>query len=223
MSDSYSKWENYYTVAVEQSSTPPWESPEPFTGLIELIEKQPQVLTKGKSCIELGCGTSASAVWLAEKGLITTAVDICPLAIQRAQMSLKNNELVDWVVLDLLSPDALKKVGTYDFVFDMQCFHVLRDANEAHIVSVMCSLLNPGGHLMVVAGALPADTEPSPSSVELFKGPPRLSETEVTAPFTNSGLTVVSIYQSRFNMTSHYTLLPEPPLCWVVLFKKNIA
>lgn len=216
MSDSYSKWENYYSTAVEQHSSPPWESPEPFQGLLELLRTEPRVLRRGARCIELGCGTSASAVWLAGEGLVTTAVDICPLALQRAKENLKNSELVEWVVLDLLRADALDRLSSYDFIFDMQCFHVLRDINEAQIVNVMCSLLNPGGFLMVVAGAV-SDT---PSYAE-FKGPPRLSEAEVTAPFCSGGLSLISVYKSRFNMTAHYALLPEAPQCWVALFQKK--
>lgn len=68
------KWEKYY----HDESPPPWESPFPFQGLVELGRTRPDLFNKkGTSAIELGSGTSASAVWLAEQGLETTAVDLC--------------------------------------------------------------------------------------------------------------------------------------------------
>ena len=35
--------------------------------------------------LELGCGTGASAVWLAQQGFDVTALDLSPLAIERAR------------------------------------------------------------------------------------------------------------------------------------------
>lgn len=214
-SSNSSKWDDYYRRAEQTNTTPPWESSEPFNGLLELKVQHPEIFIEGKSCIELGSGASASAVWLAAQGFQTTAVDICPLAIKRAQTRIPNSGSVNWVTLDLMGPDVIEKLGNFDFVFDMQCFHVLRDMDQNTIVETMLNLLKPGGYLMVVTGAHSVTA----LSAE-FKGPPQLLEEEVIEPFQSRGLSLLSLHQSRFNMTAHYALLPEVPSCWVALFRK---
>ena len=45
------------------------------------------------------------------------------------------------------------KEESFDFLFDMQCFHVLRDINTNLFCEIVYKLLKKGGKLMVVVGA----------------------------------------------------------------------
>lgn len=44
--------------------------------------------------------------------------------------------------------------SSYDIVFDMQCYHVLRESNEHAIVNVIIELAKPNGYIIVVAGCI---------------------------------------------------------------------
>lgn len=206
------KWTQYYSIANENNSDPPWESPLPFAGLQQLTVDKPNIVSPGMRCIELGCGCSASAVFLAELGLDCTAVDICPLAIERAKSKLSQSSMVNWMVSDIFDDNFSAQVGEFDFVFDMQCFHVLRDIDEVRASVVIFNLLKPGGYAMVVTGARTSDEEP------LNPGPPMLSKEQLLNPFLSLGLELIEISMSRFNSTVAYL---QPPRCWVSLFRKN--
>jgi hypothetical protein len=39
MADNFSKWDDYYRKAEENNDSPPWESIEPFHGLVKFIEE----------------------------------------------------------------------------------------------------------------------------------------------------------------------------------------
>jgi 2-polyprenyl-3-methyl-5-hydroxy-6-metoxy-1,4-benzoquinol methylase len=59
----------------------PWETDRPSAELARVLT---YCDIRPARVIELGCGTGASAVWLAARGFEVTAVDISRLAIQRA-------------------------------------------------------------------------------------------------------------------------------------------
>jgi SAM-dependent methyltransferase len=214
MEAQLNKWNKFYEDASFNGTCPPWESTEPFSGLVEFVNSDESL--SGKCAVELGCGASASSIFLAERGLKCTAVDISPLAIVRAR-SMPKSEQVNWVVGDVLDPASFVgdlQAGTFDFVFDMQCFHILRDVNERAARDAIIMLLRPGGRAMVVTGAKSAVEPP------LVPGPPVLTEDEVTTPFVKAGLVLESIHQTRFNLTPHYSSLAAPPLAWVAVFRK---
>jgi len=49
--------------------------------------------------------------------------------------------------------------GLFSFIFDMQCFHCLRDIDEQQAVNAVARLLKPGGYCMIVVGANPRHSE----------------------------------------------------------------
>ena len=171
------KWNFYY----EASDQPPWEADVPFQGLVEYLAQDMSsndVTTRPPlNIIELGCGSSATAIWLAEQGHHVTAVDISLPGLQRAQ-SHSNAHLVNWILADILDPSLFTTSHTkissfttpssssssslttteenkqlrlnrdsYDIVFDMQCFHVLRESSleeEEQAVHIITDLLESG-------------------------------------------------------------------------------
>lgn len=213
-----SKWDVYYADAVSSGVPPPWESPDPFSGLVSLLQQEAgrAVIAPGMKALEIGCGSSASAAYLSLQGLSCTAVDVCPLAIERARI-LYPTAGTKWAVGNIFSPDFPEDAGSYDFVFDMQCFHILREVDEARVVDVVYTALKTGGHAMVVAGAVPLEGNVEPP---LSPGPPRLTRNEVVQPFLHRGFELVDISRSRFNGTPTYSKMSAPPECWVAIFRK---
>jgi SAM-dependent methyltransferase len=113
--------------------------------------------------------------------------------------------------------------ASYDALFDLQCFHALRDVDEKRICSVISKLVKPGGVAMIVTGAPEGKSEGSVEvEVEATQpGPPRLSAEEVVDPFKAEGLELVNIWKSRFNPTAAYSAAGKlPPACWVAVFRK---
>jgi SAM-dependent methyltransferase len=208
------------------ATPPPWESESEFHGLREIITDKR--IPPGSKCIEFGPGSSASSLYMALEGFKVDAVDVCPLAIERAKQR-PNAELVNWIQADLLSPDLFSTKlapGSYDLVFDMQCFHCLREINEALAAEVIYTALKPQGYAMVVVGA--ADPSYDDIVEDPLPGPPMLWLHELRKPLEAAGLTTVQLSLSRLSPTPQYDVpvprnpLGLPPLAWVGLFQKVV-
>ena len=214
-----SRWDAFYA---NTQTTPPWESDLPFSHLPAL----PYITENtGMAVIELGCGASASAVFLAEKGHSVVGVDVSPNALERARM-LYPDSSVRWEEGDILD-DGWRAchAGKYEFVLDIQVFHVLRLSAEAEITSLISDLLVPGGMAMVVAGADTSDIPEVEDEPVLDPGPPMMTKSALIQSFATHapGLSVVSITLSRFNQTPDYAArASRPPRCWVVLFQRDL-
>jgi SAM-dependent methyltransferase len=161
-------------------------------------------------------------------GMRVDAVDVCELAIERAKQQ-PNSDLVNWIQADLLSEtlftDSAIQEASYDFVFDMQCFHCLRDIDEGKAARVIAAALRPGGCAMVVVGAVDpssSDGEHVSASSVGKPGPPQLTLEMLRRPLEVAGLTTVQLSLSRLSPTPHYAVLPHvlPPLAWVGVFQK---
>lgn len=135
----------------------------------------------------------------------------------------------------------------------MQCYHVLRSIDEITYTNMVFHLLKLNGYLMVVAGAVSDDgvvlTPGPPQLTEDDVTRPFLScpfvSTNSTSNKNNSSsnsnntmitsidhnhdhlndtkLVVISTFKTRFNNTSAYAALSQPPAAWVVVFKKILA
>lgn len=217
------KWEAYHCAP----TTPPWESTEVFAGLPPLLEKlarESMPTSSKKKAIEFGCGASKTAVWLAEQaGWEVTGVDISPRAIERATI-LDSRQLVRWVQADVLRlpgtlPAGREEDGSFDLVFDMQCFHFLRDIDRDGAVEAISNCLKPGGTAVIVVGA------PNPEAAN-GPGPCRLTRQEFVDDFAAGAadLELVSLTLSSFNPTPFYDAhFSRPPPCWIGTFRKKVA
>ena len=219
------RWDTFYS---HKEKTPPWESMEPFSGLVRFVNsKEHGLLNSGSQarCIELGSGASASAVYLASQGFKVCAIDVSPKAIERARR-LFPESAVRWEQQDILSPvwDGALEEKSYDFVFDMQCWHVLRLKAEEKCTQLIQYLLRPHGYAMMVVGAdtTHEDVEPEPI---LNPGPPIITKEAFIEIFSRHcpELELKSITLSRFNITPDYAArLEVPPRCWVAVFQRRL-
>ncbi len=226
------KWNDYYIKAEKDSTSPPWESTEVFHALRDwisnegLYDNESIKLKNNKNLkiIELGSGASHSSLWLAQNNDVF-AIDISPEAIKRAKSFDKNNQ-VNWICSDLLDKNFFENNSkiqkeSFDVVFDMQCFHVLRNIDEEQAVDVIYYLLKKGGKIMIIVGASlePYGKDMIREESENKKGPPKITIDEFLIPFTSKGFKVLSIKLSKFNKTEVYG--ENPPFCWIGIFEKS--
>lgn len=105
--------------------------------------------------LDLGCGEGGDAVWLAEHGWRTTAVDISTTAIERAQAAASDlgltEEQVQFEAADLSSwTDETE----YDLV-TASFLHSPVALSRTEILRAVAQRVVPGGHLLVIAHAAP--------------------------------------------------------------------
>jgi SAM-dependent methyltransferase len=160
-------WEARY-----QQGDTPWEMAGACDRLAALVQAG---VVRPCRALELGCGSGAVAVYLAQLGFQVTALDLAPTAIERARrLAAENGVHVDFVCADLTQwPDD----GTsFDFVYDRGCYHVVRRSNCAGYMATLARVTKPGSRLLLLAGNA---AEPAPAGA----GPPRVTEDEIRSEF----------------------------------------
>jgi SAM-dependent methyltransferase len=180
MSD-LTRWEERY----EKGDTP-WDTGQPSSELQRVVAEVPITTRRA---IELGCGTGANAVWLAQQHFDVTAVDLSPLAIERAQQrAAAGGVSVRFLVADVLCPpDEL--VGPFDFLFDRGCYHAVRREDVAAYLETIRRLTRPGALGLVLAGNAREPHDP---------GPPVVTEEQIRAEL-GSVFDIVRLREFRFD------------------------
>ena len=195
------RWQARY-----QKKDTPWETNRPDSHIVELVREN--LLPAGK-VLEIGCGTGANAIWLADQGFEVTAIDISATAIQHARRRLESSggQCV-FLEADFIRTPIPNR--PFEWVFDRGCFHCCETEDErrrfAH--NTADHLADQGLWLSLVGSAddPPRDT-----------GPPRLKATEVVEvvePLFEI-LRLVAIY---FDSNKR-----RPPRAWSCLARKRPA
>jgi methyl halide transferase len=152
--------------AIYREGTPPWEMGVTEPELIRAVESGE--IARG-TALEIGCGTGADAVYLARRGFELTAVDISPMAIERARVRAeRENALARFVQADIFRFAA--SAGTFDFVYDRGFYHFARRANLDALLDVLWRVTRPGSYYLSLAGSVGETQE---------GGPPQVSEEEI--------------------------------------------
>ena len=150
------RWEERY-----RSGDTPWDTGRPSSELQRVIAEEN---IRPCRAIELGCGSGTNAVWLAQQGFDVTAVDLSSLAISRArERAAAEHAKVRFVCADVLNPPDL---GSYDFVFDRGCYHVVRRIDVQAYLRTLKLVTHPGTVGLVLAGNAREPHEPGPPVVE---------------------------------------------------------
>lgn len=247
------------------------------------------------TCVELGCGTGSSGVYMAQQGCRVVGIDLIPHPLREASakavmsgvakscvwvngnvfdlqgraltfegaLKVLDRHIVgegDWGVKGVVplgvvleeSGAGVENGGDFDFVFDCQCFHVLREVqSETKAVNAIRSVLRPGGLLMVLTGN---DNEPEcgpavlslaqlkrPFSAAFDLGTMRGKATSTSphsalifliilpTPSTVADMLCVpriaaeAVIETRFDRTHEYDKLEKSPLAWCGLFRKRVS
>jgi len=122
----------------------PWEI-GPRQELVELVEAG--VLTPCRA-IDLGCGTGANSVFLAQHGFEVTGVDFAPAGIEKATRAATDAGVsVDFVVDDLT--DLRHTRGPFDFLLDYGVLDDLRLPQREFYKRSILPLTHPGSRFLL--------------------------------------------------------------------------
>jgi len=191
-----SQWDERYA-----SGDVPWDVGVPDEHLTGFVES----LGPGRRrALEIGCGTGTNALWLAGRGWEVVAVDLSPLAVERARAKAPAGVSCTFQRLDFLEEAA--PGGPFDLVFDRGCFHVFDEPGERRrFAERVASLLAPRGLWLSLVGS----TE-GPARQE---GPPRRSARDVMAAI-EPALEIVELRRIAFQLARAG---PQAPLAWFSL------
>jgi SAM-dependent methyltransferase len=151
-----------------QERNTPWDSGRPSRELLRVLDEGWVAPCRA---VELGCGTGTNAVFLATRGFEVTAIDLSPLALERArERAAAAGVEALFVEADVCRFDA--ELEPFDFVFDRGCYHGVRRVDLQGFLNTLSRLTHPGSKYLLLTGNANEQTE---------QGPPRLHEHELRA------------------------------------------
>lgn len=151
-----------------RQGTPEWDSGVPSEELVRIVNKG---IVKPCRVIEIGCGTGADAVFLAQRGFEITAVESSPMAMERARTRAQRaHVLINFILDDVFEYTA--EAEKYDFVYDSGFYHFIRNQDLEGFLDMLWRITYPGSFYLAIAGS---DQETAEG------GPPQVSEETIRA------------------------------------------
>jgi len=153
----------------------PWEG-GPRSELVELVESgilSPESLPPGRA-IDLGCGSGANAVFLAEHGFHVTGVDFSGVALRKARRLAEARGVDRRVLLirgDLTAAEIPGVLGPFDLLVDYGTLDDLKGAARRAMAAMVKRLSKEGSRFLLWCFYGPRAELPWIS----FRGPSRLS------------------------------------------------
>ena len=142
----------------------PWDQDETPQELAAVVEGE-HALPPGRA-LDLGCGTGADAVYVAQRGWTVTGVDAVPRALRSARQRARAAGVdVTWAQGDVAALGTLDVQGPFDLVYDLGCFHGLRDDGRAGYAEGVTRLAAPGATLLLFVFA-PGRRGPAPRGID---------------------------------------------------------
>jgi len=152
--------------ALYRAGTAPWDTGAPSAELIRVLDEG---LIRPGMALDVGCGTGADAVYMAQKGFEVTAVDISPLAIERAHLLAEQVGVpVRFVLEDVF--EFARTGESFEFVYDSGFYHFVRRYDLSRFLDLLWRVTRPGSYYLCLAGSAEETAE---------GGPPQVSEEEI--------------------------------------------
>jgi SAM-dependent methyltransferase len=137
MKTFYNLWYRY--------GTPPWVG-SARSELVRLVEQG--VLAPPGRAIDLGCGTGANSIYLAQQGFSVTGVDFAPAALDKARASAHAAGVdVNFVQDDFTRLNRVE--GPFDLLVDYGSFDDLGPSSRAAYVRAVVPLARPGARFLL--------------------------------------------------------------------------
>lgn len=128
----------FYRQAAGNPERLPWHRDTPSKVLLSAVDG---CKARGRA-LDLGCGSGVFSVWLADKGMDVTGIDLFPEAIAMAgSLAAKKNVKVEFVTADLFTYASDRP---FELVYDSGCLHSLVGGDVASYKKQLLSWLAPG-------------------------------------------------------------------------------
>jgi SAM-dependent methyltransferase len=145
----------------------PWDALRPDPHLVACVGE----LGLSGAALEIGCGTGTNAIWLAQQGFDTVALDIAPTAIAQAQLKAEQAAVSN---VRFVAADALEALpvadGSVAFAFDRGCFHSLEVELQGLFAQRVAEALGAGGYWLSLCGNVDSGER---------TGPPQISAAQI--------------------------------------------
>lgn len=139
--------------------TPPWEIDKPQPPYVLIADRVQSPL------LDSGCGTGATALFFAERGLDVTGIDFVDAAIDRAKAKAESRGLqAEFLVKDAMTLGEWNR--RFASVIDSGLFHIYAGEVRHQYVKGLAHILEPGGTLYLFAFAEGANVPGGGSSRE---------------------------------------------------------
>lgn len=143
----------FYSIAYAIGFTP-WEraAQADTVTLARLFAREEDAHGGPGKALDLGCGSGAHTVTLAERGWKATGVDLIPRALDRARKRIAERQVTADVVHADVTELPADTVGTgYDFFLDVGCFHGLAPAQRRAMGTAVTAIAAPDASLLLLA------------------------------------------------------------------------
>lgn len=172
------------------AGTPPWDIGVPQPAIVRLVEAGG---ITGR-VLDLGCGTGANTVFLAESGLDVLGLDASPIAIERARARAAEQQVTtaQFVVGDARRLASLGE--QFDTIVDCGLWHTLSDADRAEVLAGVHGALRSGGVYVLMCFSQHA----------VARGPRRSTEADLREQFQGSWQ-VEAIAPAHFRLTESWS------------------
>lgn len=152
----------------------PWDAAGVRDDLRALVEAGTVTPAGHPRAVDLGCGTGANVVYLAESGFAVTGVDFSPVALRKARRRAEEAGVAHrcrFVEADLTEPATAAIGGPFDLLVDFGTLDDLGAAGRAALARNVAGLARPGALFLFWCFYAARDELPWIS----FAGPSRLA------------------------------------------------
>ncbi len=137
-------WDDMYTNRIAS-----WRG-NPNVHLVNHVQN----LTPGNA-LDIGCGDSGDAIWLAQQGWQVISVDISPVVLARAKELSVENKVDTSITYEQYDLTQTFPDGNFDLI-SAQFFHSPIEFDRTNVLRQAANKLNPDGILLIVDhGAAP--------------------------------------------------------------------
>lgn len=192
-------WNDHY-----RNGNLPWDTGRPSSELQRVLARH---AIQPCRVLEIGCGTGASSIWLAQQGFEVCGIDLAPLAIERAKQRAQDAGVkVKFVASDVLElPDPEEP---FEFFFDRGCYHAVRLNTPHQYAGAVARQLAASAGGLILAGNAREPHNP---------GPPSVTEEQIRDEL-GAAFQILDLRDFRFDEVPG---VPERFLGWSCLVKKK--
>lgn len=115
------------------------------------LARRAGLLQNGQTALSIADGEGRNSVWLAEQGLRVTAIEIAPVAIEKARRLAAGRQVdVNFILADMLAPDWPPNEMTESFDWVVGIFiQFVNGEDRDRQFAVMKQLTRPGGRVLL--------------------------------------------------------------------------